>query len=242
MNDTVLHVQGLVKRFGKRTVVNGVSFDVCKGTIFGLLGPNGAGKTTTFKMIMGLIRPDGGQVSLDGKDISRLPMFRRARLGLGYLAQEPAVISAFTVEENITALLEARGSSSSDVKSKALALLEEFNLSYLIGQKAARLSGGERRRLEIARTLSFNPRLLLLDEPFSGIDPKSVDEIKTFIIALRARGLGILLTDHNVRETFSITDRACIVEEGVVIASDAPDQLISNPAVRKTYLGENFKM
>ena len=242
MSKPVLHVDNLVKRFGSNTAVNGVSFDVMDGQVFGLLGANGAGKSTTFKMIMGLLKPDGGEVYLKGNPIGKLPMYKRARKGLGYLAQDPAVFASFTVEENISALLEQRGYNSKSSREKAEELLDEFNLSYLLGRKAEKLSGGERRRLEIARTLSFNPSILLLDEPFSGIDPKSVEEIQGFIGDLKSRGLAILLTDHNVRETFSITDSACIVEKGTVIASGLPDELVQNQVVRETYLGENFKM
>lgn len=238
----VLAVRGLVKRYAGKLVVNGVSFGVEGGRIFGLLGPNGAGKTTTFKMIMGIVRPDGGEVTLDTKPIGKLPMFRRARLGLGYLAQEPAVIASFTVEENIWALLEARGVPRQTAKATAERLLDEFNLTYLLGRKADKLSGGERRRLEIARTLAFEPRVLLLDEPFSGIDPKSVEEIQDQVVKLKERGLGVLLTDHNVRETFSITDTACIIEKGTVIASGTPAELVDNPTVRETYLGEKFRL
>ncbi|RKY22237.1 MAG: LPS export ABC transporter ATP-binding protein [Planctomycetota bacterium] len=242
MSASVLEVKNLVKRFGGRPAVDRVAFSVREGGIFGLLGPNGAGKTTTFKMIMGLVRPDAGEILLDGRSIGGLPMYRRARLGLGYLAQEPAVIESFSVEENITALLEARGVSRSEAAALADELLEEFNIAYLKGRKAARLSGGERRRLEIARTLSLKPRILLLDEPFSGIDPKSVEEIKGFITALRDKGIGVLLTDHNVRDTFSITDEACIIEKGAVIARGSPSELIENRKVRNTYLGDAFTM
>ncbi|GAB4161345.1 MAG: LPS export ABC transporter ATP-binding protein [Planctomycetota bacterium] len=238
----VLSVHGLVKRYSGKTVVNGVSFTVRSGTIFGLLGPNGAGKTTTFKMIMGIVRPDGGEVMIGSDPIGSLPMYRRARLGLGYLAQEPAVISSFTVEENIYALLEARGVPLKAAKARASDLLEEMRLTYLLGKKASYLSGGERRRLEIARTLSFDPKVLLLDEPFSGIDPKSVEEIQEHIVELKHRGLGILLTDHNVRETFSITDSACIIEKGMIIAAGSPEELVNDSRVRETYLGRKFRL
>ena len=238
----VLKVNSLVKRYKGNTVVNGVSFEVRKGEVFGLLGPNGAGKTTTFKMIMGSVKPDGGSVLLNGSEMRTRPMYQRARMGLGYLAQEPAVFADLTVEQNISALLEARGFGSEESREKTLELLEEFNLSYLVGNRAGSLSGGERRRLEIARTLAFAPGVLLLDEPFSGIDPKSVDEIKGFIEDLRKRELAILLTDHNVRDTFSITDRASILEKGVVIASGGPDELLENERVRETYLGSNFTL
>ncbi|MFA4985902.1 MAG: LPS export ABC transporter ATP-binding protein [Candidatus Brocadiia bacterium] len=242
MSAPVLEVSDLTKRYGARTVVDGVSFSVSRGEVFGLLGPNGAGKTTTFKMIMGILHPDGGDVLLNGASVGRFPMFMRAKAGFGYLAQEPAVFASFTVKDNIIALLEARGTPLPEARERTAVLLEEFRLTYLADNKAGRLSGGERRRLEIARTLSFDPKVLLLDEPFTGIDPKSIEEIKDIIAKLKKKDLGILLTDHNVRDTFSITDRACIIESGNVIASGAPKELCENPKVRETYLGDKFTM
>ncbi len=240
---SLLAVQGLAKAFATRRVVTDLALTVNQGEIVGLLGPNGAGKTTAFRCITGLLRPDGGQVLFEERDITHLPVWRRARLGLGYLAQEPSVFRGMTVEENLLAVLEwIDDLPAAQRGARALDLLEQLHLVERRAQKASSLSGGEQRRLEIARVLSRNPKLLLLDEPFANIDPRTVEELQGILHGLRARGLGILLTDHNVRETLSITDRSLILVDGCVFREGRAAALVSDPAVRSAYLGERFHM
>jgi lipopolysaccharide export system ATP-binding protein len=239
---TLLQVEGLVKRYGDRTVVNEVSFHVDEGEIVGLLGPNGAGKTTTFRMTVGMIPPDGGSVHLDGAEITRLPMFRRARLGMGYLSQEPSIFRHMTVTENLLAVLEARGAGRAARTERANRLLDEFGLDHVRASKASTLSGGERRRLELARTLALDPRLILLDEPFSGVDPIAVEDIQGLLRQLVERDIAILITDHAVRETLGTTHRAYIIYEGEIFRHGDADTLARDPAVRSVYLGEKFSL
>lgn len=238
----MLEVEGLVKVYGGRTVVDNVSFTVRSGEIIGLLGKNGAGKTTTFRMTIGMIPADDGAIRFFGKDVTRLPMYRRARLGMGYLSQESSVFRGLTVEQNLNAILETTDMSPSDRVRKRDELVEEFGLGRLLHSKAAVLSGGEKRRLEIARALITDPSLILLDEPFSGVDPIAVSDIQQIIFRLRERGIGILLTDHNVRETLSTTDRSFIILDGTIIAHGNRDEILSNQHARKYYLGERFSM
>jgi lipopolysaccharide export system ATP-binding protein len=238
----MLEVDGLVKVYGSRTVVDGVSFTVRNGEIIGLLGKNGAGKTTTFRMTIGMIQADEGAIRFLGRDVTRLPMYKRARLGMGYLSQESSVFRGLTVEENLNAILETTGWSSSERVRKRDELVEEFGLGRLLHSKAAVLSGGEKRRLEIARALITEPTLILLDEPFSGVDPIAVSDIQQIIFRLRERGIGILLTDHNVRETLSTTDRSFIILDGKIIAQGNREEILSNQYARKYYLGESFTM
>jgi len=223
-------------------VVDGVSLDVQAGEVVGLLGPNGAGKTTTFYMLVGLIEPDGGQVLLGERDVTWLPMYRRARLGISYLPQEPSVFRRLTVEENLAGVMELLGTPRQDAATRVAELLEEFGLDKVQHQRADTLSGGERRRLEIARSLVASPRFLLLDEPFAGIDPITVLEVQRLIRHLRERGYGILITDHNVRDTLKITDRASIIKDGKVFASGDPERLARDPMVKQVYLGEGFEL
>ncbi|MEI8175743.1 MAG: LPS export ABC transporter ATP-binding protein [Candidatus Omnitrophota bacterium] len=238
----LLETRGLVKRYGDRTVVNGVEIKVNRGEIVGLLGPNGAGKTTTFYIVTGFIRPDEGQVIFDNKNIADLPMHERARRGIGYLAQEPSVFRKLTVEENIMAILETLDISKKDRDERLVGLLAELKIAHLAKSKAFTLSGGERRRLEITRALVTNPLFILLDEPFSGIDPIAVFECQQIISYLRKKGLGILLTDHNVRETLAVTDRSYIMAGGKILISGTAQELATNPEARKIYLGEKFSM
>ena len=233
----LLEVRGLVKLYGRRKVVDGVSFEVDAAEIVGLLGPNGAGKTTSFRSTIGMISPDEGEVWFDGRDVTRMPMYQRARLGMGYLSQEPSIFRQMTVEENVLAVLEMRSLSRSARVRRAAELLEELGLSHLARQRADTLSGGERRRLEISRTLAIEPTLILLDEPFSGIDPKVVGELQRLLEGLRARGIGILITDHAWRETLQSTDRAYVIFEGRVLRHGPPDELQNDPEVRRRYLG-----
>jgi len=242
MAEPLLSTHGLVKRYGRREVVSSVSLEVRPGEIVGLLGVNGAGKTTSFRMVVGLIRPDAGRVVLGGRDVTRMPMYKRARLGLGYLAQEPSVFQRLTVEGNLLAILETRPASRAERRKRAGELMESFGLESLARSQAASLSGGERRRLEIARALVTRPRLMLFDEPFSGIDPIAVLEIRRIIRDLAHGGLGILLTDHNVRETLSITDRACMIDAGRVWKEGASRELAGDAEAKRVYLGENFKL
>lgn len=245
-HDLILRVDGLVKRYGGRTVVNKVSLNVRQGEVVGLLGPNGAGKTTTFYMVVGLVRPDEGRVQLvDGvntEEIGVLPVHARARLGLGYLPQEASVFRKLTVEENLRCLLETLPISAEDREKRMAGLIREFSLETLAKQKAFKLSGGERRRVEIARALTTNPKFLLLDEPFAGIDPITIEELHSHIRHLKSRGLGVLITDHNVRETLSITDRAYLIFDGKVLLTGNMKKLVSDPRARKLYLGERFSM
>jgi lipopolysaccharide export system ATP-binding protein len=240
---TLLEVKGLVKRYGDRTVVRDVAFSVGEGEIVGLLGPNGAGKTTTFRMTVGMISPDAGQVSLDDHDVTYLPMYQRARLGMGYLSQEPSVFRHMTVTENLIAVLEARGVGRKARKARAADLIGEFGLEHVAKSQAITLSGGERRRLELARTLALEPRLILLDEPFSGVDPIAVEDIQGLLLQLRTeRGISVLLTDHAVRETLGTCDRAYIIYEGQIFRHGTAQDLADDPEVRAVYLGERFRM
>lgn len=233
----------LVKVYGKRTVVQEVDFEAKRGEIVGLLGPNGAGKTTTFGLILGLTKPDSGRIFLDGLEITHLPMFKRIRLGLGYLPQEPSVFRKLTVEENLRGVLELRKELLKDEQEAILVrLLEEFNLDTVRHQWGHQLSGGERRRTEIARALALEPAFLFLDEPFAGVDPIAVGEIQEIIARLRSSNLGIIITDHNVRETLRITDRAYIMHLGKVLVAGSTKEVAANPLARKYYLGENFSL
>ncbi|MFI5359582.1 MAG: LPS export ABC transporter ATP-binding protein [Halanaerobiales bacterium] len=233
---------GLVKEYNKQRVVNEVDLTVDRGEIVGLLGPNGAGKTTTFYMVVGLVKPDSGKICLDGKDITNLPVFQRARRGIGYLSQEPSVFRKMTVQNNILAILQARNLSREEVQQKLEELLEEFDISHLRNRMGYQLSGGERRRVEIARSLATDPSFILLDEPFAGVDPIAVNDIQNIITYLKERGLGVLITDHSVRETLSITDRAYIMHEGRILLSGSSDEVANNELARKFYLGERFSM
>jgi len=236
----LLRAEGLTKSFGKRTVVNNVSFEVNDGEIVGLLGQNGAGKSTSFNMIIGVIKPDNGKIIFQNEDITNMPIYMRARKGMGYLCQEPSVFQRLTVEENILAILETHRHNS-DVKYKRLIeLLDEFNLKSLSKNKAYTLSGGERRRLEIARALAGSPTMILLDEPFTGVDPIAVSEIQDILIRLKNKGIGLLITDHNVREALSITSHSYIINEGKVVASGDTQEILNNPVARQSYLGDNF--
>lgn len=238
----LLETENLVKKYSGRQVVDNVKIEVKKGEIVGLLGPNGAGKTTTFYMIVGLITPDDGQIFFDNKNITNFPMHKRARLGIGYLAQEPSIFRKLTVEENIMAVLETIKISRAERKKRLGQLLEELNISYLAKNKAYTLSGGERRRLEITRALVTNPSFILLDEPFSGVDPIAVFEVQQIVGELKSKGIGILLTDHSVRETLAITDRAYVMAEGRILISGDAQKLINDPKARQIYLGEKFTM
>ncbi len=237
-----LKVEGLVKRFGHRLVVDTLSFEVAKGEVVALLGPNGAGKTTAFYMTMGLIRPDSGRVIFLGSDVTHLPIHERARLGMGYLAQEPSIFPTLTVEQNILLVLEALPLSSKERKRRLKEHLEELNLTALAKKKAGTLSGGERRRLEITRSLVTRPTFLLLDEPFANIDPKSIADVKDLIAHLSEKGISVLITDHNAREILSCVDRSYIVEGGRVLLSGTPQELVANPIARRAYLGEDFTL
>ena len=242
MTGSVLSVRGLNKRYGKRTVVKDVSLDIASGEVVGLLGPNGAGKTTSFYMIVGLVSADGGEMRLDEHDIRHLPIHQRARLGLGYLPQEASIFRKMTVEENILAILEISGRRGEEAEKELTQLLDELNIGHLRESPALALSGGERRRVEIARVLATRPRFILLDEPFAGVDPIAVLEIQKIIAYLRERQIGVLITDHNVRETLSICDHAYIINEGSVLAKGSPEQLVSDENVRRVYLGEHFRL
>ena len=240
---TVLSANHLSKRYGKRSVVKDVSFSVSEGEVVGILGPNGAGKTTCFYMTIGLVKQDGGQILIDNQDISDLPMHGRARKGLGYLPQEPSIFRKLSVSDNILAILETRKDlSSTERQEKLNSLLNEFHISHLAESNGMSLSGGERRRVEIARALAADPKFILLDEPFAGVDPISVNDIKDIIRHLSEKGIGVLITDHNVRETLDICARAYIVGEGHVIAEGTTAHILSDQKVRQTYLGDNFTM
>ena len=237
-----LSVARLEKRYKGRTVVHDVSLDVGSGEVVGLLGPNGAGKTTCFYMIVGLVAADGGRIELDGQNLSRLPIHARARLGLSYLPQEASIFRKLTVAENVRAILELQDLDADVLANRLDALLEDLGISHLANAPAISLSGGERRRVEIARALATRPRFILLDEPFAGVDPIAVLDIQRIIGFLKNRGIGVLITDHNVRETLGICDRAYIINEGTVLASGNPDEIVYNENVRRVYLGENFRL
>lgn len=240
--EPLVKTEALVKKYRGRTVVQGVSIVVHPGEIVGLLGPNGAGKTTTFYMIVGLIRPNGGQILFKGEDITLLPMYRRARKGIGYLAQEPSIFRKLTVEENIMAILETQAIGPGERRKRLTELMDDLGIGGLAKQKAFTLSGGERRRLEIARALVTQPAMILLDEPFSGVDPLAVYDVQEIIRSLRQRGMGILITDHSVRETLSIVDRAYLICEGKVLREGSSDFLINDEVSRELYLGPRFSM
>ena len=237
-----LIAQGLVKRFRNRLVVDRVSLDIHRGEVVGLLGPNGAGKTTSFYMIVGVLRPEGGRIFLEGEEITELPMYMRCRMGMGYLPQESSVFRKLTVEENLLAILETMDLSEEERRERLRTLLAELDLTRLARHKAFTLSGGERRRLEITRALVTNPRYLLLDEPFTGIDPIAIGDIQEIVARLKERGIGVLITDHNVRETLAITDRAYILYNGQILASGTAMELAQNPKAREIYLGEKFSL
>ncbi|ADN03121.1 LPS export ABC transporter ATP-binding protein [Spirochaeta thermophila] len=243
MSEHVLGVDGLVKRFGKKTVVKDVSFEMRTGEVVGLLGPNGAGKTTIFYMVVGFLTPTEGRVYFDFHDISRLPMYKRARLGISYLPQEPSIFRRLTVEENVWAILETRKDLTREEKQRTLEeLLAEMGITHIRKQKAYTLSGGERRRTEIARALAIRPAFLLLDEPFAGIDPIAVYEIKQIIAQLSNKGIGILITDHNVRDTLEITHRSYIINLGEILVQGSREDLVNNEIARRIYLGEHFQL
>ena len=236
-----LSTQHLVKKYGQRTVVNDVNIEVEQGEIVGLLGPNGAGKTTTFYMVVGLIKPYSGKVYLDEEDISDLPMYRRAQIGIGYLAQEASVFRQMTVEDNIYSVMQfKKDMSEADRRKKLEELIDEFGLDHVRKSKGIQLSGGERRRTEIARALAVNPNFILLDEPFAGVDPIAVEDIQRIIFKLKRKNIGVLITDHNVHETLSITDRAYLLFDGQVLKADTPENLAQDEHVRDVYLGHNF--
>jgi len=237
-----LSTHNLKKTYKKRTVVEDVSFSVDSGEVVGLLGPNGAGKTTCFYMVVGLAACDGGDVYIDDKKITHLPIHQRAKLGVSYLPQEASVFRKLTVIENIKAVLELQKQGADEIDQRAESLLDELHISHIRNSSAASLSGGERRRVEIARALSTDPRFILLDEPFAGVDPIAVLDIQKIIRFLKERNIGVLITDHNVRETLGICDHACILNEGRVLASGRPEEIIYNESVRKVYLGENFRL
>jgi lipopolysaccharide export system ATP-binding protein len=237
-----LDIEGISKSYKGRPVVRNVSLAIESSEVVGLLGPNGAGKTTTFYCILGLVTPDGGKILLNGNDITRLPMYLRAREGISYLPQEASIFRKLTVEENLMAILETLGLGSAEIKERTRGILEELKISHLARSPAYTLSGGERRRAEIARALVLSPSFILLDEPFSGIDPLAVADIQKIIEQLKRKGIGILITDHNVIETLRITDRAYIIAAGEIFRKGAPDELAADPRVREVYLGDNFRL
>jgi len=237
-----LSATGLIKKYGKRTVVKGVSIDVSQGEVVGLLGPNGAGKTTSFYMIVGMVKPNGGNVFLDEVNITSLAMYKRARMGIAYLPQEPSVFRKISVEDNIKAILEMQPLKSSERKEKVEELLEKLSITHIRKSKGYMLSGGERRRCEIARSLATDPKFVLLDEPFAGIDPLAVEEIMQIIVSLKKQNIGVLITDHNVHETLSITDRANILIDGNIFISGTAEEIAGDKDVRKLYLGETFSL
>ncbi|MBA3828023.1 MAG: LPS export ABC transporter ATP-binding protein [Taibaiella sp.] len=235
-----IHTEGLIKRYRSRTVVNDVSFEVSQGEIVGLLGPNGAGKTTSFYMVVGLVKPDEGNVYLGGQEITKLPMYKRAQMGIGYLPQEPSVFRKLSVEDNILAVLEMTKLTKGEQQNKLESLIEEFRLGHVRKSPGDVLSGGERRRTEIARALCVDPKFILLDEPFAGIDPIAVEDIQAIVARLKFKNIGILITDHNVQETLSITDRAYLLFEGKILKSGVAEELAADETVRRVYLGKNF--
>jgi lipopolysaccharide export system ATP-binding protein len=241
-DNIILQVKDLIKSYSGKVVVNHLSFKAYKGEIIGLLGPNGAGKTTAFYMVMGLIRPDGGSIIFNGQDITQLPIHKRAKMGMGYLAQEPSVFRHLTVEENILCILEEQNLSKKEIPERLEELLGELHLKRLRKEQASSLSGGERRRLEITRALVTRPSFLLLDEPFANIDPMAIQDVKEMVQHLSERGITVLITDHNAREIFSVVHRSYIIREGQAILSGTVDELINHPVARQSYLGESFKL
>ncbi len=241
-NTMILRTEHLVKKYGSRLVNNDVSYQVAQGEIVGLLGPNGAGKTTSFYMAVGLVKPNSGRVFIDDLDITDLPMYKRARLGVGYLAQEASVFRDLTVEENVLAVLELTNKPRSEQKAKVEELLEEFSLTHVRKNLGKVLSGGERRRTEIARALAVDPKFILLDEPFAGVDPIAVEDIQSIVARLKHRNIGILITDHNVNETLSITDRAYLLFEGKILKQGSAEELAADEQVRRVYLGQHFEL
>ena len=237
-----LRAEGIKKKYGKRLVVKGVSLEVEQGDIVGLLGPNGAGKTTSFYMTVGLIQPSGGRIFLDDEDITKLPVYKRAQLGVGYLAQEASVFRQLSIEDNIMSILEMTDTSKEYQKEKLESLLDEFGLQHIRKSKGIQLSGGERRRCEIARCLAINPKFILLDEPFAGVDPIAVEDIQKIVFKLRDKNIGILITDHNVHETLSITDRSYLLYDGRILQSGTAEELAADEEVRRLYLGQNFEL
>jgi lipopolysaccharide export system ATP-binding protein len=238
----LLDVKGLSKTYSKKVVIRNIDLHVTTGEIVGLLGPNGAGKTTTFYSILGLTRPDCGSIFLDQKDISGLPMYKRALMGMSYLPQEPSIFRKLSVEDNLRAVLEIKGLSTADIDAEVSRLLKEFNLEEFSQRNGYRLSGGERRRAEIARALATKPIFILFDEPFAGIDPLAIIDLKKMLVYLKSKGLGIIITDHNVRDTLSITDRAYIINNGEILNEGTPEKLIADPRVIEVYLGEEFRL
>lgn len=238
----ILRAENIVKKYGSRTVVKGVSFEVGQGEIVGLLGPNGAGKTTSFYMVVGLIRPNEGDVYLDEEVITTMPMYKRAQLGIGYLAQEASVFRKLSVEDNIMAVLEMTDLSKQDQKDKLESLIEEFGLGHVRTNRGDLLSGGERRRTEIARALAVDPKFILLDEPFAGVDPIAVEDIQEIVFKLKQKNIGILITDHNVHETLRITDRSYLLFEGSILKAGSAEDLANDEQVRRVYLGKNFEL
>jgi lipopolysaccharide export system ATP-binding protein len=237
-----LEVNGLYKKYDSKVVLKNIDLNVSTSEIVGLLGPNGAGKTTTFYSILGLVRPDKGSIFLDGEDISILPMYKRAMRGISYLPQEPSIFRKLSVEDNLKAVLEIKGLSKNEIEAELRVLLKEFNLEEFSKRDGLKLSGGERRRTEIARALATKPTFMLFDEPFAGIDPLAIIELKKMLIYLKEKGLGIIITDHNVRDTLSITDRAYIISNGEILEEGSPDKLIAAPKVKEVYLGEEFRL
>lgn len=238
----LLEVKALQKSYGKKVVIRNIDLYVSTSEIVGLLGPNGAGKTTTFYSILGLVRPEGGRILLDNQDISNLPMYERARRGISYLPQEPSIFRKLSVEDNLRAVLEIKGLTTDEIETELKSLLREFNLTEFSKRDGYKLSGGERRRTEIARALATKPTFILFDEPFAGIDPLAIIELKKMMIYLRSKGLGIIITDHNVRDTLSITDRAYIISNGEILEEGTPEKLIATPKVKEAYLGEEFRL
>ncbi len=238
----ILRAEKIVKKYRKRTVVKGVSFDVSQGEIVGLLGPNGAGKTTSFYMIVGLVRPFSGQIFLDDEEISKLPVYKRAKKGIGYLAQEASVFRNLSIEDNIKAVLEMTNYSKEYQKDKLETLIDEFGLEHIRKSKGIQLSGGERRRTEIARALAIDPKFILLDEPFAGVDPIAVEDIQQIVVKLKEKNIGVLITDHNVHETLSITDRSYLLFEGKILKAGTAEELAADEDVRRVYLGKNFEL
>jgi len=238
----ILRAENIIKKYSKRTVVKGVSIEVKQGEIVGLLGPNGAGKTTSFYMIVGLIKPNGGKIFLDNRDITKMPIYKRAQLGIGYLAQEASVFRKMSVEDNIMSVLEMTNFSKQYQKDRLEAMIDEFSLHKIRKSNGDQLSGGERRRTEIARALAINPKFILLDEPFAGVDPIAVEDIQEIVRKLKDKNIGILITDHNVQETLSITERAYLLFEGSILKSGTAEELAADEDVRRVYLGKNFEL